>query len=732
MIERALIRPSGTFSHSRRREREKAINHQAPSPVPLGMGEGGRRPDEGPFRQLIVYVAVLGLMLVANVAGFQLSELFRRLGPPPLGDHLTYSTLVQDRDGRLLRPFTTRDGFWRLPVTPQDADPRYLAMLVAYEDKRFYSHGGVDPVAMARASFQAVWNGRIVSGGSTLTMQVARLLEPRPERRFSDKLAEMIRAWQLEQRLTKDQILGLYLSLAPYGGNIEGIRAASLAYFGKEPRHLSTAEASLLVALPQAPEARRPDRAPVNAKRARDRVVERLAAYGIINEDQAAAAQIESAPTARKAFPMFAAHLAERLSSTSGVISTTISRPLQAGLETLAHERAIAIGSHVAAAIIVVDNASGEVRAHVGGVGFFDAKRAGQMDLAIALRSPGSTLKPFIYGLAFEDGIVHPETLVDDRAVRYGAYAPENFDDAFHGTVTVREALQQSLNVPALQVLDAVGPDRLLARMRNAGVELVLPKGAAPGLAVGLGGAGTRLTDLATLYLALARGGDSIKLIWQPGAEQLKLRRLLEPQAAWLTSDVMLGAPAPENALEGKIAYKTGTSYGYRDAWAVGFDGATTIAVWVGRPDNSAVPGLIGRVAAAPILFEAFQRVSARRVALASAPPGVTVLRSSDLPAALQRFRPKGLPQVASNGPGNAALEIAFPPDGAKIDLGSPFMALKALGGIPPFTWLADGVPVASMEQRRESVWENPGRGFARLSVIDAKGATASAMVRVE
>jgi penicillin-binding protein 1C len=686
---------------------------------------------------LRLYAGLLCAGLLVNAVGFTLSETLAKLGPVPLCDNIAYSTLVVDRDGKLLRPFITRDGYWRLPVTTDDVDPRFLRMLIAYEDKRFYDHHGVDPRALLRAATQALWHGRIVSGGSTLTMQVARLLEPRPERSLSDKLAEMIRAIQIEQRLSKTQILDLYLALAPYGGNIEGTRAATLAYFGKEPTRLSTAESAMLVALPQSPEVRRPDRHPKLAKAARDRVILRLRNGGVINADQAEAASIEEAPKGRLAFPMLAAHVAERLAQASpdGLVeTTTIKRSLQASLETLVRDRALAIGSGVAAAALVVDNETGEVLAHVGSTGYFDSIRAGQMDLANALRSPGSTLKPFIYGLAFEDGIVHPETLIDDRAIRYGAYAPENFDDSFHGTVTVRTALQQSLNVPALQVLNAVGPDRLVARTTNAGVKLVLPPNAAPGLAVGLGGAGVRLTDLAALYLALARGGEPLPLVWQQEDHKTapRLRRLLEPQAAWMIGDILQGAPTPENALGGRIAFKTGTSYGYRDAWAVGYDGATTIAVWVGRPDGAAVPGVVGRVAAAPILFEAFQRLGMRRKPLPPPPPGVIFMRTTDLPAALQRFRPHGLPQVAGVASGEAPLAIAFPPDGARLDVEGDSVGLKVNGGTPPFTWLVDGVPVASGEFRRDAFWDVPGKGFARLSVIDAKGKTASARVRVE
>jgi len=692
----------------------------------------------------ILCALVFTTILVVNAGGFALSEAMRRMGPLPFGENLNFSPLVVDRDGKLLRPFTTQDGYWRLPAKADDVDQRFMSMLIAYEDKRFYSHHGVDPVAMLRAAWQIVRHGRVVSGGSTITMQVARLLEPRPERTFAAKAAEMIRAVQLENRLSKEDILALYLALAPYGGNLEGTRAASLAYFGKEPTRLSAAEAAMLVALPQAPETRRPDRFPLAARAARDRVLALLMGKGIINEDQVKAAEVEPAPSGRQLFPMLAAHVAERLVKRDAnkkinlVETTTISRSLQEELENLARDRAAALGGGVSVAIIAVDNASGEVRAHVGGVGYFDKARAGQIDLAQALRSPGSTLKPFIYGLAFEDGLAHPETLIDDRPVRFGIYKPENFDDAFQGTVTMRRALQQSLNVPAVMLLSALGPNRLIARMKNAGVEPRLPADAAPGLAVGLGGAGVKLTDLATLYLALARDGEALPLVWRPEDRVTASppRQLFDKAAAWQVGDVLIDSPPPQNALPGKIAYKTGTSYGYRDAWAVGFDGANTVAVWVGRPDNEPVSDLIGRTAAAPILFDAFTRTAEKRTPLPPAPAGVVFARTSDLPPALQRFRPDSLPEIAASGPGDAPLAISFPPNGARIDISGgdsdSALALKAMGGAPPFTWFADGLPIVIGEARRETVWEKPGKGFARLSVIDARGHTASVQVRLD
>ena len=416
---------------------------------------------------------------------------------------------------------------------------------------------------------------------------------------------------------------------------------------------------------------------------------------------------------------------------------TTIARELQASLETLARDRALAIGSGVAAAILVIDNQTGEVRAHVGGTGYFDTVRAGQMDLAQALRSPGSTLKPFIYGLAFEDGLVHPETLIDDRAVRYGAYAPENFDDSFHGTVTVRTALQQSLNVPALQILNAVGPDRLMARLANAGVKLVLPGNAGPGLAVGLGGAGIRLTDLAALYVALARGGEPIPLSWQArtAAPPSRCAACSSPTPTWMIGDVLKGAPTPQNAMGGQIAFKTGTSYGYRDAWAVGYDGANTIAVWVGRPGwrggarrRRAPGGGAHPVRGLPALGTAAPRWRLRRPARSSPAP-------TNCPPRCSASAPMRCPKSPAASQGDAPPAIAFPPDGARIDLdgdAAPALSLKVYGGTPPFTWLADGVPIAEHEFRRDTFWEEPPHGFARLSVIDAKGKTASARVRVE
>jgi penicillin-binding protein 1C len=429
---------------------------------------------------------------------------------------------------------------------------------------------------------------------------------------------------------------------------------------------------------------------------------------------------------------MLAPHVADEIVSaepTFRVHRLTLDGSLQTSLQALARERAQAIGPAVSVAIVAVDNASGEIRARVGSAGYLDMRRAGQIDMSRALRSPGSTLKPFIYGLGFEDGLIHPETLIDDRPVRYGGYRPENFDLTFQGTVTVRRALQFSLNVPAITVLDRVGVSRLGARLSQAGATLVLPKGEAPGLALGLGGVGITLTDLTMLYTGLARLGAVVPLTERAGQATPPSRRLLGSVAAWQVGNILIGAPPPENATPGHIAFKTGTSYGYRDAWAVGFDGRMTIGVWVGRADGAPVPGLFGRAAAAPILFDAFARSGHAPVALAPPPPGVVLTTTGRLPPPLRHFHSDAGPAAVSGAP-----RIMFPPDGARLELaGSPDpVAVKISGGQGALTVMVNGVPLPPRRGRHTVFFQPDGPGFVRLTVMDARGASDSVMVRLQ
>ena len=663
------------------------------------------------------------------------------LGPLPLTQAREVSTSIVDRNGKLLRAYAMADGRWRLPVDAKtDVDPAYLKLLLAFEDQRFRTHAGVDPLALARAAFQLATRGRIVSGGSTITMQLARLMEPRRQRSVHAKLRQIVRALEIERQMNKDQILDLYLALAPFGGNLEGIRAASIAYFGKEPKRLSLAEAALLVAMPQSPETRRLDRYPQAARAARDRVLDRMVEEGRVSKEDAAQAKAVAVPRLRKPMPILAPHSSDQAISIvkdAPIIKLTVDSNLQKVLEPLARDRAIALGANISIGIIVVDNASGDVLARVGSADYFDDSRAGQVDMTRAVRSPGSTLKPFIYGLAFEDGFVHPDSLIDDRPIRFGSYAPENFDMTYQGTVPVKRALQLSLNVPAIALLDRVGSSRLSSRLRQAGVNLVLPKEEAPGLAMGLGGVGVTLQDLAQLYAGLARLGTTkpLREIMSVHDDPRDSLRLLDQVAAWQVANVLMGTPPPENGVHGRIAFKTGTSYGYRDAWSVGFDGRMTIGVWVGRPDGAPVPGLIGRAAAAPILFDAFARTGKLPVPLPKPPHGALLASNAKLPLPLRRFRPVG--ELVRTG-GEQAPHIQFPLNGSRIDVdrtadpSSAAMPVKIAGGVLPMTMLVNGMSVGVIDGRRQRLIDPPGPGFARLTVIDAAGAVDTVVIRIQ
>jgi penicillin-binding protein 1C len=692
------------------------------------------------------------LVLAAVLAALALAVGFDRWVAttelPPLA--LDTSVEVLARDGRLLRAYTVADGRWRLAVDPAEVDAGYLAMLIAYEDHRYYDHAGVDPLAMARALAQAVLHGRRVSGASTLTMQVARLLEDGATGTWAGKLRQVRVALALERALAKDEILALYLHYAPMGGNLEGVRAGSLAWFGREPGRLTEAQAALLVALPQAPALRSPDLHPEEARAARDRVLARAAAGGVIDHDAAAAAAREPLPAARRPFPAHAPHLADRLRAAdpdARVHRTTLDLDLQAALEALAADALRDLPPQATAALIVADVDSGRILASVGSADYTSDARRGYVDMTQALRSPGSTLKPLVYGLAFSDGLAHPETMMTDRPANYAGYAPQNFDGAFRGPVTAREALQASLNLPVVELTQALGPARVMAALRQAGVAAVVP-GDVPGLAVSLGGVGVSLEGLLQLYAAIARGGEAIALraaesavpagadpagadpagassgpgtalaAGEPSPPAPKAR-LMTPQAAWHVTDVLAGAPRPAPwPATGPLAFKTGTSYGHRDALAIGFDGTHAVGAWVGRADGAPMPGAFGGAVAAPLLFEAFARLGPRSVALPPAPPGTLLASNADLPAPLRQFGTR-LTQP------DDAPRLTFPPEGAALVPLAGGVLARVERGRAPFTWFADGVPVAVASFEREERLSLEGPGFVTLSVVDAEGRAA-------
>jgi len=660
------------------------------------------------------------------------------LPAPSLERSRNASVLVLAADGSILRGFLTSDGKWRLPVAPDKVDPLFRRMLIAAEDARFPWHPGVDPIAALRAAGQLAVSGHIVSGASTLTMQVARLLKRHP-RSLGAKLGEMAKAVALERRLSKEQVLSLYLTLAPFGGNLEGVRAASLAYFGKEPRRLSASECALLVALPRSPARLRPDRHPDAARAARDRVLLRMADAGVISPAALAEARAETIPRVRLAMPFRAPHLARDLRDDEPAASThrmTIDPLLQQRIETLLQREARGLDAEATFAALVVDNSDRRVLAYVGNADFRAAARRGTLDMARAVRSPGSALKPFIYGMAFDRLIIHPETFLEDRPRNFGDYAPTDFDGRFQGDVTAREALQHSLNVPAVTVLERLHPSRFAATLTAAGVRLRLPNPAAdPGLAIALGGAGITLADLVRLYVGLPNEGKTEPLYYRQDDPRRPGYSIFGPVAAWYVSDILTEAPSPPGALPvdtrrgRRLAFKTGTSYGYRDFWAIGYDANVTIGVWAGRPDGTPMPGHSGRLTAAPILFKIADLLGPTSPRSATtAPAGALLVGRSELPERLQRLNYTPLAQTEVS---RDSLKIVYPPDGALIEWHGEELPLEAIGGKRPFRWLVDGRPLPLVQPRRQIYWQPDGVGFSQLTVIDAVGRGTHSTVRL-
>jgi penicillin-binding protein 1C len=684
--------------------------------LPRPAGEGGVRS---------LTLGLVGLLAV-ETGVFALDAIF----PPDLTRAVRSSPVALDRRGAWLRALPVENGRWRIRADLTRTDPSFVRRLVRIEDGRFWLHPGVDPISVARATGSAVVHGRVTSGASTLTMQTARLLEPRP-RTVPAKLIEMVRALQIEARFSKREILALYLTLAPYGGNLEGVRAASLSYFGHEPETLTDGEQALLIALPQSPEARRPDRRPQAARAARRQVLDLMARRGMLTEVEAAEADADPLPT-RAPFPALAWHAAGELARAAPVsqasVLSTLDAGLQSRLEPLAQAAARNQGPEATAAILVVEIDGRAVRAAVGSGGL--DRPGGWIDMTRAVRSPGSSLKPFIYGFAFDDGIAAPDTQIQDAPRRFADYQPENFDRVFHGQVTAREALSHSLNVPAVELLEKVGPSSFEARLSAAGVDLIRPRAKTrdAGLAIALGGVGITLRDLARLYAALGDGGISKPLAWTEAEAAMRRHergtRLFRAAAATQVLDILRETPPPAGAsptalMRGRpaMAFKTGTSYGFRDAVAAGVVGRYVIIAWTGRADGGARGGLTGRDAALPLLFEAADKIDAP----ASAPRPIA---PKSAPQALTKL------DQATQGP-----RLIFPPDGSTVQVagfGPSARGLALAAGGEGLTWYVEGQPLASDPVSGRTVWRPKGPGFYRLTVVDATGRKAQARVRVK
>ena len=668
------------------------------------------------------------LLLLGSVLLFVLiADRFYPIALSPMGDLSRAVTAAEGEEGGWLYATTNRTQKWRFRANPSRIDPLYLSMLRVVEDQRFDRHPGIDPLAMTRALGQWIVSGHIRSGGSTLTMQLARLLEPKP-RTLRSKIIEMIRALQLELHHTKAELLTAYLTLTPFGGNVEGIVAASWRYFGKLPTSLSPAQAALLVALPRSPERLRPDRHPEAAHTARDRVLRKALTHGLLTPALYREALREPLPRTLHPFPRYAPHLAQHLLHRfprQSMIPTTLERPLQIQLESWAKLKGESLPKGATFALLLVRNRDSAVLAWLGSHAMFSPRTAGYIDMLRIPRSPGSTLKPFVYGMAFEQHRLHPNTRITDRQTRFGDYLPHNYSRTYTGEVTVAYALAHSLNIPAVKVLHAVGAPSFVARLGSVTGKLQL-SGREATLPVILGGLGIRPVQLAQLYVALANGGAARPIHTQPVAsEPPASRRLLSPEAARMVTAILRQIPPPEGHIDphDQIAFKTGTSYGYRDLWTAAYTREYTAIIWIGRPDNAPLPRSSGLERAAPLAFDAFDLTRALL-------PG---RGWSQEPSAIGLTPPEGLRYYDRNAhEERTPLSFVRPAPHARFrSAGCHDVTVEAVvtDGKPPYIWYLDGLHKKVHTPRTTFRLQE---GAHTLTVIDQAGATITRDIWVD
>ncbi len=599
------------------------------------MSSRGRRRLKRTSAALALLVAAAAVVTVVLSYALPLPERLLEPGSP----------MVQYRDGHPAHVFLSPDDKWRVDARLDDIDPRYVEALLRFEDKRFFLHPGVDPLAILRAATLNLLRGRVVSGASTLTMQLVRVVEPRP-RSLRSKIVEAFRALQIELRLSKQEVLEGYLTFIPFGRNIEGVEAASLAYFGHTAQALSPAEIATLLAVPQRPSARYPTaRNHARLRAARDAIARKLVDEGALAAgDRQRLREIakDPLPLELRPFPREVAHAAVWLHAQyPGVerLRTTLDRGVQRAALSALHGAAAELHAKDIrdGAIVVVDHAASEVRALVGGFDFFEQESGAQIAAFTVPRSPGSTLKPLIYAMAIDDGRALPGFLVPDIPVSYGGYAPRNYDERFSGLVTLRESLSHSLNVPFVNLLADVGVERFIGTLRMLDVSSLDPRPGYYGLSAAVGGIELTPLELASLFSMLARGGQHSRLRVLAGssegadtgdaAEGTKTTRILSAAAVELTSRALSLRDRPDfperrrmTGVPPQVRWKTGTSFGHKDAWSAGYDDAFTAVVWLGNLDNTPSAHLVGADAAGPILFDVLEALGGSRL-VAPRPP---------------------------------------------------------------------------------------------------------------
>jgi penicillin-binding protein 1C len=540
----------------------------------------------------------------------------------PLQTEISYSQLINARDGSALYAFLSHDDKWRMKTELGEIIPELRQAIIEKEDKYFYYHPGINPFAITRAAFNNIFTGHTTSGASTITMQVARLLDPK-KRTYGNKVAEVFRAFQLEWYFSKEEILQLYLNLVPYGGNVEGVKSASLLYFNRLPNQLSLAQIVTLSIIPNRPTSLYLGRNNVFIKQERNKWLKRFLADQVFDEKTVHDALAEPLEAKRTEAPKSAPHFAYRLKAKFPHItniSTTLDKSKQDKVQQLAynyHKRLQHYNIHNLA-VIVVNNRTMAVEAYVGSPDYTDADHAGQVDGIKAIRSPGSTLKPLVYALGIDEGKVTPKTIVNDVPGNFDGYSPENFDRKFNGPVTVEKSLSYSLNIPAVKVLHETGLPLFLKKLKSVNFTQIAKDENKLGLSVILGGCGVRLEELAGLYAAFANGGQYAPLRYATETEAKPLKRIpvISEVSAFMINEILMQAARPDlptNYLSSyhvpKVAWKTGTSYGRRDAWSMGYNRNYTIGVWVGNANNDGVRELTGTDIATPLLFQVFNSI---------------------------------------------------------------------------------------------------------------------------
>ncbi|MEA1927099.1 MAG: penicillin-binding protein 1C [Candidatus Auribacterota bacterium] len=534
------------------------------------------------------------------------------------------SRVIYNRDGGVLRVTLGEGDNICRPIGLEGTGDWAVKAALAAEDKRFFQHPGVDPIAIIRAIGQNISSGRIVSGASTISTLVVKLTGPRRGRNIFTKLIEAFRSLQMEGELDKDEILTQYLNRAPFGSNLVGIAVAARRYFGKSARDLTLAEAALLLGLPQAPSRLRPDWHPGAAGRRKMTILDRMFRDGLISEEELKASSNKTPLPSPRPLPFRAPHFCDLVLKQAGPEDresrTTLDPALQSMAEEIlardADERGL-LGIS-GGAVVIIHVPTGEVRALVGSPDYFDPT-SGQVNCAAARRSPGSTLKPFIYGHALDRGLCGPDTILFDIPVGWRGYRPENYDREFRGPVTVREALNQSLNIPAISLARKISIPDLLRLFRSAGMGTLDRSAGDYGVGIAIGDGEVTLLDLTNSYACLARGGEYLPYRILESTNKVNGRDLISSEAAYLITDILEGPGGlwsridnPNDLSSPLYAGKTGTSNGYRDAWALGYNPEYAVGIWLGNPDGRSSPSLIGFEVAAPLLNDIFRRIYPR------------------------------------------------------------------------------------------------------------------------